>query len=120
MSYRTEFKVKLFTRSAAAPTVTRFSARAFATPARSQVIRVPILLHHRIQVNGADIDQDVQFELLSLRGLVSSPKIVRYQEGLESFSVLVEDVVWVPRHEYVGPGYWDGTAVVTMRTIEQV
>lgn len=118
-SYRTDFRIQLRSEgSSYNPVVTRFNARAFASPARSQVLRVPLLLHHRINVNGTDLDQNVQFELLNLRGLVSSPQIVRYQEGLESFSVLVEDVVWVPRHEYVGPGQWDGTAVVTMRTIE--
>jgi hypothetical protein len=118
-SFRTDFRLNL-TKSDnnVSPVVTRFNARAFVSPPRSQVLRVPLLLHHRIMVDGFEADQDVGFELLALRGLVASPRVVRYQEGFESFSVLVEDVLWIPRHEQVGAGKWDGTAVVTMRTID--
>jgi hypothetical protein len=119
-SFRSEFRIELSSGGniAEQATVRRFNARAFITPPRSQVIRLPILLHHRINVDGLELDQDVQFELLTLRSLVASPRIVRYQEGFESFFVVVEDLLWIPRHERVQPGYWDGTAVVTLRTIE--
>jgi hypothetical protein len=44
-----KFKLVLARQTATTgPTVTRWMARAYASPARSQVFRVPILMHHKI------------------------------------------------------------------------
>jgi hypothetical protein len=100
------------------PTLTRWMARAYASPARSQVFRVPILMHHRLHVRDTDYYFDVESELRSLRDLVTNPRVVNYQENTETFSVVLEDLEF-----QVADGYqhnWDleGTCTVTMRSVQ--
>ena len=93
-------------------------ARAYASPARSQVFRVPILMHHRLHVRDTDYYFDVESELRALRDLVTNPRVVNYQENTETFSVVLEDLSF-----QVADGYqhnWDleGTCTVTMRSVQ--
>jgi len=113
------FKLTLARGSATTgPTLTRWMARAYASPARSQVFRVPILMHHRLHVRDTDYYFDVEAELRSLRDLVTNPRVVNYQENTETFSVVLEDLEF-----QVADGYqhnWDleGTCTVTMRSVQ--
>jgi len=101
------------------PTVTRWMARAYAAPLRSQLFSVPLLLHHRMNVRGKEYFFDVDDELARLRDLVENPRVVSYQENFESFSVVVEDVRWQPSD--AGRSHnewdWDGTCTVIMRSV---
>lgn len=115
-----KFKLELARYSATnGPTVTRWMARAYASPARSQVFRVPLLMHHKILDNhGSEHYFDVEAELQALRNLVTNPVVVNYQENTETFSVVVEDLEF-----QVVDGYnqnWDleGTCIVTMRSVQ--
>ena len=101
------------------PIVTRFTARAYVTPTRSQFFKVPILLHHRLNVWGRTYTYDVEAELSELRQLVLDPQIVSYQEGAEVFSVIVEDIEWKPVDSRERTWSWDGTAIVTMRSMQE-
>jgi hypothetical protein len=120
--FEAEAKLTL-TRSASnaaeGPTVTRWLARAYAAPLRSQLFSVPLLLHHRMNVRGREYFFDVDDELARLRDLVENPRVVAYQENLESFSVVVEDVRWQPVDS--GRTYnewdWEGTCTVIMRSV---
>lgn len=117
-----EAKFKLvLTRSATVtegPVVTRWMARAYAAPFRSEVFVIPVLLHSKLKVKERDIHLNPETELSLLHGLLSSPRIVTLQLGTSSYSVIVEDVEWNPVDAVTGPWVWDGTAIVTMRSVE--
>lgn len=101
------------------PTLTRWAARAYAAPYRSQFFRVPILIHDRINVHGKDYYFDVDEELGELRQLIASPRIVTLQINSETVSVIVEDMEWVPVDSAERDWIWQGTATVTMRSVEE-
>ncbi len=115
------FKVVL-TRDASnglSPTLTRITARAYATPTRSEYFKVPVLLHRRIDMWGRTYYFDVLAERAELRELVHNPRVVKYQEGNETISVIIEDMEWQAEDAHDREWEWDGTAIITMRSIEE-
>jgi len=100
------------------PTVTRWMARAYASPARSQVFRVPILMHHVQTTGNQEYYFDVESELAALRDLVTNPRVVNYQENTETFSVVVEDMEFQILDGYTGRWDLEGTCIVTMRSVQ--
>jgi len=115
------FKITLTKGSLASdiPVLTRFTARAYVTPTRSQFFKVPVLLHRQLNMWGQTYTINVENELSELRQLVLDPHIVLYQEGNETFSVIVEDVEWKPIDAHDRQWEWDGTAIVTMRSMQE-
>jgi hypothetical protein len=114
-----KFKLTLNRGSATtAPTLTRWMARAYASPARSQVFRVPILMHHRLHVRDTDYYFDVESELRALRDLVTNPRVVNYQENTETFSVVLEDLEFQVADGYQSNWDLEGTCTVTMRSVQ--
>ena len=116
-----EARFKLdFTRASAlvGPTLTRWMARAYATPARSQVFRVPILMHHRLQVHDTEYYFDVETELQALRDLVTNPRVINYQENTETYSVVMEDLEFQVIDGYQSNWDLEGTCTVTMRSVQ--
>jgi hypothetical protein len=119
--FEAEIKVTL-TRAASAttgPTLTRWMARAYAAPLRSQIFSVPLIMHHKLSVNGREYWQDVDAELAYLRDLVETPRVVTYQENEETFAVVVENVQMqiaqlVNAHR---TNDFEGTAIVVMRSV---
>lgn len=116
-----KFKLDL-TRSATVtegPVVTRWMTRAYVAPFRSQLFTLPLLLHHKIKLrNNREVYLDVQEEQDTLDGLLSNPRIVILQVGQSIHSVIVEDIKWVPLDSYGNTWDWEGTAVVSMRSVE--
>ena len=114
------FKIT-FTRSATdstvGPTLTRWQVRAFPAPKRSELFSVPILLHEKLNRSNREYYYDVVNELAFLRGLISDTRITTYQEGEETFRVIVENVEWIPVDSHVKNWIFDGTAVVTLRSL---
>jgi hypothetical protein len=100
------------------PTLTRWMARAYATPARSQVFRVPILMHHRLRVHDTEYYFDVESELQALRDLVTSPRVINYQENNETYSVVMEDLQFQVIDGYQSNWDLEGTCTVTMRSVQ--
>ena len=116
-----EARFKLdFTRYSAliGPTFTRWMARAYATPARSQVFRVPILMHHRLRVHDTEYYFDVETELQALRDLVTNPRVINYQENTETYSVVMEDLEFQVIDGYQSNWDLEGTCTVTMRSVQ--
>jgi len=119
--FEAELKVTL-TRSASAttgPTLTRWMARAYAAPLRSQIFSVPIIMHHRLSINGREYWQEVDQELAYLRDLVENPRVVTYQENEETFAVVVENVqmqIIQSVHAH-NDNDFEGTAIVVMRSV---
>ena len=119
--FEAEIKITL-TRSATAtagPTLTRWMARAYAAPLRSQIFIVPLIMHHKLSIHGREYFQDVDKEMLFLRDLVETPRVINYQENTETFSVVVEDVQFRARHITNSHNENDieGTAIVVMRSV---
>lgn len=100
------------------PTMTRWMARAYATPARSQLFRVPLLMHSALRVKGTEYFFNVQDELAQLRNLVNNPRIVNYQENSDVYSVIVEDVEFQASDSLGSSNETEGTAIVTMRSVQ--
>ena len=100
------------------PVVTRWMARAYAAPFRSQVFSIPVLLHHKLSVKGKDYYLNVQDENDALDNLIANPQIVLLQIGSSTHSVIVEDIEWTPVDSYGNTWEWEGTATVTMRSVE--
>ena len=115
-----KFKLELARQTATTgPVVTRWMARAYASPARSQVFRVPLLMHHKIIDNhGSEHYFDVEAELQALRNLVTNPVVVNYQENTETFSVVVEDMEFQVVDGYYQNWDLEGTCIVTMRSVQ--
>lgn len=101
------------------PVLNRWMVRAYAAPARSRLISVPVLIHKKLNVHGIDYFFDVEFERDFLEDLAVNPKIITYQERGDVFTVIVEDVQWqavdAPEMDWL----WEGTATVIMRTITE-
>jgi hypothetical protein len=101
------------------PIVTRWMARAYAAPFRSQTFSVPVLLHNKIKLkNGKEVYLDIQEETDALDELLYNPRIVVLQIGGSIHSVIVEDLRWIPVDAYGSKWDWEGTAVVIMRSVE--
>jgi hypothetical protein len=120
--FEAEFKLTLdrsSSNNALGPTITRFMARAYAAPLRSQIFSVPLIMHHRLNVRGKEYYQDVDTEMNNLRDLVENPRVVNYQENQTTFSVIVEDVQWQVLDDSATHNRWDweGTAIVIMRSV---
>jgi hypothetical protein len=92
-------------------------ARAYAAPARSRLISLPVLIHKTIRVHDRDYFFEVENERDYLENLVLDPRIVSYQEKGDSYSVIVEDIQWQPIDAVDDDWLWEGTAIVIMRTI---
>jgi hypothetical protein len=101
------------------PTLTRWMARAYAAPLRSQLFTVPVLMHHTLNIHGRDYFQDVDEELSLLRDLVDNPRVVSYQENEETYAVVVENVQMNIRQAVYAhkTNDFEGTAIVVMRSV---
>jgi len=114
------FKIT-FTRSATdstvGPTLTRWQVRAFPAPKRSELFSVPVLLHEKLNRSNREYYYDVNDELSFLRNLIADTRITTYQEGEETFKVIVENVEWIPVDSHVKNWIFDGTAVITLRSL---
>jgi hypothetical protein len=119
--FEAEVKVTLNRASGATtgPTLTRWMARAYAAPLRSQVFSVPLLMHHKLQIHGREYWQDVDEELRLLRDLVENPKVVTYQENEDTFAVIVENVQFQAQalRDVHTPNDPEGTVIVLMRSV---
>jgi hypothetical protein len=101
------------------PIFTRWTARAYAAPFRSELFRIPVILHEQIRVRDKDYFFDVNEELKQLRTLINEPRVVTLQLGNETVSVIMEDMDWTPRDSRDRSWIWEGTAVVTMRSVQE-
>lgn len=114
------FKVTLTrdsTDATSGPVLTRWQVRAFPAPRRSELFSIPVLLHRKISRFGRDYYIDVMNELSYLRGLIDDARIVSYQEGYTSYRCVIENVEWTPIDAGEKPWEYDGTAVVTLRSL---
>ena len=114
------FRFALTRESATAgPTFTRWMARAYAAPFRSEIFTMPLLIHSVIRVFDKEYYFDVDNELEILRGLISRPQVVTLQVREETISVILEDMVFQAIDGKDKDWLWQGTATVTMRSVQE-
>jgi len=101
------------------PTVTRITGRAYVTPTRSEFFKVPVILHQELNVWGQTYYYDVNAERAEFKELIHNPRVITFQEGTEIYSVIVEDMEWRPSDARGREWQWDGTAIITMRSIQE-
>jgi hypothetical protein len=100
------------------PTFTRWMARAYAAPFRSQVFSIPIILHKSVTVRGKEYYYDVDEQQTFFDGLIESPRIITLQIGSFTHNVILEDIVWEPVDSVGNSWSFEGTLVVTLRSVE--
>jgi len=100
------------------PVMTRWMTRAYAAPFRSQVFSVPILLHRKIRVFNKDYYYDTAEERGLFDNLIASPRVITMQLGELVYTVIVEDVEEIPVDSSGNVWDFEGTLVVTMRSVE--
>jgi hypothetical protein len=114
------FKIS-FTRdtsdSTLGPVLTRWQVRAVPAPRRSELFSVPLMLHHKMRLKNKEFHMDVNEELFFIRDLVKDARIVTYQEGRDTYKVIVENVEWTPEDTSYPSTAFDGTCVVTLRSL---
>jgi len=117
-----EAQIKVtFTRSATdntlGPVLTRWQVRAVPAPRRSELFSIPLMLHHKMRLKNKEFHVNVDEELFFIRDLVKDARIVTYQEGTDTYKVIVENVEWTPVDTSYPSTTFDGTCVVTLRSL---
>jgi hypothetical protein len=115
------FKFKLdrsATVTSTGPTMTRWMARAYVAPYRSQQFVIPILLHNTIRVRDKEYFYDVEEHQNFFDSLIESPRIIVLQIGTFTHSVIVDDVEWGPSDAHGNYWSFEGTLIVTLRSVE--
>lgn len=100
------------------PTFTRWMARAYAAPFRSEIFQIPIIIHETIRVFDKEYYFNTLEEMHVLRGLIESPQIVVLQIGDETISAIAEDLQFQITDGLDREWKWQGTATVTMRSVQ--
>lgn len=115
-----QFQIKItFTpTSNVSPRLTRWTLRSYPTPTRSNQFLVPIHLDPAVQkIGGNPAYVDVQGELAHLRSLLSSQQVVTYQEGKQTFQVIMFDYQWLPKGIDPKTGYMYGIFFATLNQV---
>jgi hypothetical protein len=100
------------------PTVNRYTLRAYPAPNRSSQFVVPVLLHETVlDRTGQDVFVDVLAERQAMEKLLSSQALISYQEGTASYTVLVDDLIWVPFKRTLDGHSFSGTLVLTLKEV---
>jgi hypothetical protein len=106
------------TATATGPTFTRWMARAYAAPFRSQVFIIPVLLHQSVTVRSKEYYYDVEEEQIFFDNLIASPRIITLQMGSSIHSVILEDLTWDANDSQGNTWQFNGTLTVTLRSVE--
>lgn len=100
------------------PVVTRSTLRAYPAPTRSFTFTVPLILHTQIRdAEGNDYFYDVAAERAFLENLLLNQTLVSYQQGRQSYSVLVDDLIWIPIKPTGDRRDFDGTLVAELKAV---
>ena len=100
------------------PTMTRWMARAYVAPYRSQFFIVPILLHRSVTIRGKEYYYDVEDHQNFFDDLIYNPRIIILQIGDFTHTVIVDDISWESSDAHGNSWAFDGTLVVTLRSVE--
>jgi hypothetical protein len=75
-------------------------------------------LHKSVTVRGKEYYYDVDEQQTFFDGLIESPRIIALQIGSFTHNVILEDIVWEPADSVGNSWAFEGTLVVTLRSVE--
>ena len=75
-------------------------------------------MHKSVTVRGKEYYFDVDEEQTFFDGLIESPRIITLQIGSFTHNVILEDIVWEPVDSSGNSWAFEGTLVVTLRSVE--
>lgn len=104
--------------TAEGPTFTRWMARAYVAPYRSQFFVIPILLHSSVKVRDKEYFYDVDEHQNFFDGLIENPRIITLQISNFTHTVIVDDIAWESSDAHGPTWAFNGTLVVTLRSVE--
>lgn len=89
--------------------------------ARTEKLQVPLLLTAMDDIEGTERSRDVREELNYIRSLVRRGSAVPFQDGNESFDVIVEDYRYMrTAGQTAKRGNWNGVCIVTLKRHDTV
>ncbi len=94
--YQYQLQFTLTPTANVSPKLTRWTLRSYPAPVRSSQFAVPVILHPFVETNGVDQPVDVTLEKNSLIALHKSQQVVSYQEGNQTYQVVMYDYQWLP------------------------
>lgn len=104
------------TDTATGPTLTRVVLRGYPAPRRTFQFTVPILLwESSTDLNDSEYTLDPLAEREALETAMKNETLISYQEGTASYTVLVDDLLWLPRQQTGSHGTYDGTLVAILK-----
>jgi hypothetical protein len=97
--------------------IQRITLMADPIPDRTEFIKVPLQLASSVTNGSGEQAFDVAAAYDALMALWRSREVVAYAEGDKSWSVVVDDYQWVPSVPTTKPGYWQGTMLLTLKSV---
>lgn len=102
------------------PTLTRYTLRSYPAPNRSFTFTVPLILHNTVDdLNESPENYDVSAERAFLEDLCKTQALVTYQEGDQSYTVLLDDFIWIPIKQNNRLSNYEGTFVAQLKEVTQ-
>ena len=104
----------------AGPNLESWQMLAFPAPARIDEIIVPVVMRKRVATSrsmGAAQQQDPQGEYDAIRALLANKRVVTYQEGSRSESVIVDQMSMSAERMSADGDWWEGTMTLRLLTV---
>lgn len=111
-----EVQTELTATGSTGPVCTGVLLRSYPAPKRLSRFSVPVLLYDTIRAKDQDHGMNVAQEYDALLNLHKSQQVFVYQEGDESYTVVMDDYDWLPEKQSAYSG-WQGTFVARLREI---
>lgn len=100
------------------PAVTRYTLRVWPAPRRPVTWQLPIILDEEVvNASGSQEPLDPIIELEALEQMAAAGRPVAYQEGDQSYQVLVVDCEFLPDQLTEDKHYFNGIALVSLEGI---
>ncbi len=104
----------------AGPNLESWQLLAFPAPTRIDEIVLPVVMKKRVASSrgmGAAVQQDPQGEYDALRALMVAKRVVTYQEGSRSDTVVIDQMSMSPEHLSADGDWWEGTMTLRILTV---
>ena len=108
------------TTTTAGPNLESWQLLAFPAPTRIDEIVLPVVMKKRVASSrgmGAAVQQDPQGEYDALRALMVNKRVVTYQEGSRSDSVVIDQMSMSAEHLSADGDWWEGTMTLRILTV---
>lgn len=108
------------TTTTAGPNLESWQLLAFPAPTRIDEIVLPVVMRKRVASSrgmGAAVQQDPQGEYDALRALMTAKRVVTYQEGSRSESVVIDQMSMSAEQLSADGDWWEGTMTLRILTV---